>query len=61
MLGVLNDGLDNALYAARVGVQSQAGPSSAVVTTIRVGDVWDTQRSRRDNLVESYTSRAVAP
>ena len=61
MLGVLNDGLDNALYTARVGVQSQVGLTSAVVTTIRVGDVWDTQRSRRDNLIEAYTSRVVAP
>ena len=61
MLSGINDGLDNATYAARVGVQSQTGLSDAVVTSIRVGDVWDTQRRRRDNIIESYTSRAVTP
>nr|CRY97198.1 hypothetical protein [uncultured prokaryote] len=31
------------------------------VTTMRVGDVVDTQRRRRDALVEAYDSRAVLP
>ena len=61
LLSGLNAGLANAVYPARIGVQSQTGLTSAVATSIRVGDVWDTQRRRRDNLVESYTSRPVVP
>lgn len=45
--------------ASRMAVQSQVGPTASQVVTIRVGDVWDTQRRRRDGMVESYTSRSV--
>jgi hypothetical protein len=33
---------------------------SAYVTGCRIGDVYDTQRRRRDGLVETYTSRVLA-
>jgi hypothetical protein len=48
------------VQADAVSVQSQVVPSSAIVTSIRVGDVFDTQRRRRDNLIESYTSRVIS-
>lgn len=40
-------------------VVSKAGSLVTPVTTVRVGDVVDTQRRRRDALVESYGSAAV--
>lgn len=45
----------------RVAVQSQAaGGGSSEVLAVRVGDVVDTQRRRRDALVENYVTVAVA-
>lgn len=35
-------------------------PINAEVTSIRLGDVYDTQRRRRNALVETYISRAIA-
>ena len=43
---------------ARIAVQSQAGLVASDVVAVRVGDVFDTQRRRRADLVENY---AVAP
>lgn len=44
-----------------MGVQSQkASPSGSKVTSVRVGRVIDTQRRRRDSLVEAYTTAAVS-
>ena len=36
-------------------------PTNARVTRVRVGDVMDTQRRRRNSLVEAYTTRDVEP
>jgi hypothetical protein len=42
-----------------VSVFSATGQVAQPVTTVRVGDVTDTQRRRRKSLVEKYTSTAV--
>lgn len=44
----------------RIVVQSQIGAGAATpVTSVKVGDVLDTQRRRRDKLVENYTTTTV--
>lgn len=43
----------------RVNVVSVAGQDMQIVDQVRVGDVFDTQRRRRDDLVEIYLSAAV--
>lgn len=36
------------------------GPENAVMTSLRVGDVYDTQRRRRNGLAESFANRTLA-
>ena len=44
--------------APRIAIQSKtSGQPAAPVNTVRVGDVIDTQRRRRDKLVETYITR----
>lgn len=43
-----------------VGVASQAGSFVSTVTSVRVGNVFDSQRRRRDQLTESYLSSTLA-
>ena len=40
-------------------VRNRTGHISTPVTSARVGDVFDTQRRRRNKLVETYTAIAV--
>jgi len=49
-------------HAVKTGgvITSYTGAVNAKVTGCRVGDVYDTQRRRRDDLVESYTARTLA-
>lgn len=49
------------LTTATLRVWSRTSSQLQVVTSLRVGDVADVQRRRRDALVESYSSAAVAP
>lgn len=56
----VNVALDTAITGDALAVQSQVVPSAAAVTSIRVGDVYDTQRRRRDSMVESYASATLA-
>lgn len=42
-----------------VGVASQAGGFVSTVNSIRVGNVFDSQRRRRDALAEAYISRTI--
>lgn len=49
------------LTTATLVVWSRASSSTRVVLTLRAGDVLDTQRRRRDTLVESYLTATVAP
>lgn len=44
---------------ARIAVQSQAALVASDVVAVRVGDVFDTQRRRRADLVENYAVAAV--
>lgn len=45
----------------RIGIQSKVGPHATQVTEVRMGDVVDTQRRRRDALVENYATASVNP
>jgi len=38
-----------------------AAPVNAVVTKVRVGDVYDTQRRRRNGLTETYQTQTIVP
>jgi len=49
-----------AYSAGSVGVYSAAADVVTQVTSVRVGDVMDTQRRRRDNLLEIYSVEPVA-
>jgi hypothetical protein len=40
--------------------KTYTGGVSALVTGCRIGDVYDTQRRRRDGLAETYTARVLA-
>jgi hypothetical protein len=60
----LNNAVDAAYEPAsplpKISVQTQVtGAGVAPVTGVRVGDVIDTQRRRRDNAFENYTSLAL--
>jgi hypothetical protein len=48
-----------AMGAGSVIVYSRKLRSDAVVTTLQIGDVFDTQRRRRDKLAETRTSRTL--
>jgi hypothetical protein len=41
-------------------ITSYTGALNAEVTGCRIGDVYDTQRRRRDDLIETYTARTLA-
>lgn len=41
-------------------ITGYTGALNALVTGCRIGDVYDTQRRRRDDLVETYTARTLA-
>lgn len=49
------------LTTASLAVWSRTTPKTEIVVTLRAGDVPDVQRRRRDKLVETYVSAAVAP
>lgn len=68
LVGVLSDpavvdptltGVPAAVF--RIAIQSEtSGQPASPVTVVRVGDVLDTQRRRRDKLTENYLSGVVA-
>jgi len=49
----------NGATSVTVCVYSAAASTLQEVTEIKVGNVFDTQRRRRNDLVESYASAAV--
>lgn len=62
MLNGLNSDLASALDrdSVRLSVASGVGTGTLPpVTSMRVGDVFDTQRRRRDKIVENYESRPI--
>lgn len=59
-IDTLNVALDTWTPGYRMVVASSKG-TNAPVTAIRVGDVLDTQRKRRNGLVETYVENAVTP
>lgn len=60
-LDAINSALTTFEATAELAVESNVGAGQeSAITGLRVGDVIDTQRRRRDGLVESYTSRALA-
>lgn len=48
------------LTAAGAPKPGGAGPVNRKITSVKVGDVYDTQRRRRDALVEAYSSASLA-
>ena len=49
------------MTTASLAVWSRTTPKTEPVVSLRAGDVPDVQRRRRDKLVETYVSAAVAP
>lgn len=49
-------------HAVKTGgvITSYTGALNALVTGCRIGDVYDTQRRRRDDLIETYTAKTLA-
>lgn len=60
--GAIDLGGDSVILASFGRTAPAVGPGvSALVTSLRVGNVYDTQRRRRNALVEAYVSRTVTP
>lgn len=49
------------MTTASLAVWSRTTPKTEIVVNVRAGDVPDVQRRRRDKLIETYVSAAVAP
>ena len=60
-LNAVNDVMNTGSDPAIIQIMSSKGTGAAkAVTTCAIGNVLDTQRRRRNRLVEQYTSRAVS-
>lgn len=63
MLDTHADGPGGTWGPFRIAVQSRVigSPSVSPVTSVRIGDVMDTQRRRRNKVIETYYTQPVAP
>lgn len=64
LINALNVAFDAAITeSVKVGVTAfaEVNPRQAVATSIRIGDVVDSQRRRKNKMLETYVSGPVAP
>lgn len=61
LVGQFDDGGNPESQPVRMAVASNVGPAglTSPITSVRIGDVLDTQRRRRNALVEEYESASV--